>query len=54
VNAYARSRTNQCLPALRLFESILDATHRALAGAASAGLHPADFADALAFCLPAV
>jgi carbonic anhydrase len=32
---------------MRLFESILDANHRAVAGDASAGLHPADFADAL-------
>ena len=30
-----------------LFESIIDANHRAVAGDASAGLHPADFADAL-------
>jgi carbonic anhydrase len=32
---------------MRLFESILDANHRAVAGDASAGLHPAEFADAL-------
>ncbi len=32
---------------MRLFEAILDANHRALAGDASAGLHPADFADNL-------
>ena len=32
---------------MRLLEAILDANHRALAGDASAGLHPADFADAL-------
>src|SRR5882724_6493148 len=32
---------------MRLFEAIVDANHRALAGDASAGLHPADFADAL-------
>src|SRR5476651_112090 len=32
---------------MRLFESIIDANHRAVAGDASAGLHPADFADAL-------
>ncbi|HUC86440.1 MAG TPA: carbonic anhydrase [Candidatus Acidoferrales bacterium] len=32
---------------MRLFESILDANHRAVAGDATAGLHPADFADAL-------
>jgi hypothetical protein len=27
---------------MRLFESILDANHRAVAGDASAGLHPAE------------
>lgn len=32
---------------MRLFESIIDANHRAVAGDASAGLHPADFADEL-------
>src|SRR5271154_6996954 len=32
---------------MRLFESIIDANHRAVAGDNSAGLHPADFADAL-------
>jgi carbonic anhydrase len=32
---------------MRLFESIIDANHRAVAGDASAGLHPAEFADAL-------
>ena len=32
---------------MRLFEAILDLNHRAVAGDASAGLHPADFADAL-------
>jgi carbonic anhydrase len=32
---------------MRLFESIIDANHRAVAGDDSAGLHPADFADAL-------
>ena len=32
---------------MRLFEAILDANHRALAGDASAGIHPSDFADAL-------
>src|SRR5579871_2859714 len=32
---------------MRLFEAIMDANHRALAGDASAGLHPADFANAL-------
>lgn len=32
---------------MRLFESILDANHRAVAGDASAGLHPAEYADAL-------
>src|SRR5580692_2254357 len=31
----------------RLFESILDANHRAVAGDASAGLHPDEFADSL-------
>jgi carbonic anhydrase len=30
---------------MRLFEAIIDANHRALAGDAQAGLHPADFAD---------
>ena len=32
---------------MRLFEAILDANHRAIAGDASAGLHPADYADEL-------
>jgi carbonic anhydrase len=32
---------------MRLFEAILDANHRALAGDVSAGLHPADFAEEL-------
>jgi carbonic anhydrase len=32
---------------MRLFEAILDANHRALAGDANAGLRPADFADEL-------
>src|SRR2546425_2896322 len=32
---------------MRLFEAIIDANHRALAGDANAGLHPADFADEL-------
>ncbi|HWF20015.1 MAG TPA: carbonic anhydrase [Verrucomicrobiae bacterium] len=32
---------------MRLFEAIVDANHRALAGDATAGLHPADFADSL-------
>lgn len=32
---------------MRLFEAILDANHRAVAGDASAGLRPADFADEL-------
>jgi carbonic anhydrase len=32
---------------MRLFEAIIDANHRALAGDAKAGLHPADFADEL-------
>lgn len=32
---------------MRLFEAIIDANHRAVAGDASAGLHPSDFADAL-------
>ena len=32
---------------MRLFESIIDANHRAVAGDAGAGLHPADYADAL-------
>jgi carbonic anhydrase len=32
---------------MRLFESIIDANHKAVAGDASAGLHPADFADEL-------
>ncbi|HEX4350574.1 MAG TPA: hypothetical protein VH251_09305 [Verrucomicrobiae bacterium] len=39
---------------MRLFESIIDANHRAVAGDASAGLHPAEFADALAFFAAAV
>lgn len=32
---------------MRLFEAIIDANHRAVAGDESAGLHPADFADSL-------
>jgi len=32
---------------MRLFEAIIDANHRAVAGDATAGLHPADFADEL-------
>src|ERR1700690_1098255 len=32
---------------MRLFEAIVDANHRALAGDPNAGLHPADFADEL-------
>jgi carbonic anhydrase len=32
---------------MRLFEAIVDANHRAVDGDASAGLHPADFADEL-------
>ena len=32
---------------MRLFESIIDANHRALAGDETAGLHPAEFADSL-------
>lgn len=32
---------------MRLFEAILEANHRAVAGDASAGLHPAEFADSL-------
>ena len=32
---------------MRLFEAILDANHRAVAGDNSAGLHPAEFADAM-------
>lgn len=32
---------------MRLFEAIVDANHRAVAGDANAGLHPADFAEAL-------
>lgn len=32
---------------MRLFEAIIDANHRALAGDAGAGLHPADYAEAL-------
>ena len=33
---------------MRLFEAIIDANHRAVAGDRTAGLHPADFADATA------
>ena len=32
---------------MRLFEAVVDANHRALAGETTAGLHPADYADAL-------
>jgi hypothetical protein len=33
--------------AKRLFEAMIDANHRALAGDAQAGLHPADYEDEL-------
>ena len=33
---------------MRLFEAILEANHRAVAGDPEAGLHPDDFADSLA------
>ena len=36
---------------MRLFEAIIAANHRAIAGDASAGLHPAEFADSLALVL---
>lgn len=36
-----------CIKNMRLFESIIDANHRAVAGDANAGLHPDEFADAL-------
>src|SRR2546430_14574176 len=32
---------------MRLFEAIIDANHRALAGDENAGLHPSEFADEL-------
>ena len=32
---------------MRLFESIIDANHRAVAGDTNAGLHPGDYADSL-------
>src|SRR5271167_4268998 len=32
---------------MHLFEAIIDANHRAVAGDTTAGLHPADFADEL-------
>ncbi len=32
---------------MRLFEAIIDANHRAVAGDTTAGLHPAEFADSL-------
>ena len=32
---------------MRLFEAIIDANHRALAGDTNAGLHPSDFAEEL-------
>jgi hypothetical protein len=34
---------------MQLFEAMVDANHRAVAGDASAGLHPAEFEDELAF-----
>jgi carbonic anhydrase len=34
-------------PLMKLFEAINDANHRAVAGDASAGLHPAEYADSL-------
>jgi hypothetical protein len=36
---------------MRLFEAILEANHRAVAGDATAGLHPAEFAESLALSL---
>ena len=39
---------------MRLFEAIIDANHRAVAGDKEAGLHPGDFADELAFYVEAV
>jgi hypothetical protein len=39
---------------MRRCESIIDANHRAVAGDASAGAHPAALAGALAFFLTAV
>ena len=32
---------------MRLFEAIVDANHRAVAGGTKAGLHPANFTDEL-------
>src|SRR2546428_14138834 len=32
---------------MRLFDAVIDANHRALAGEKGAGLHPKDFAEAL-------
>src|SRR5213594_3398981 len=32
---------------MRLFEAIIDANHRALAGDKTAGLHPSEYADSL-------
>src|SRR5512141_1062289 len=32
---------------MRLFEAIIEANHRAVAGDASAGVHPSDFSDEL-------
>ena len=34
---------------MHLFESIIDANHRAVAGDKEAGLHPVDFVNGLAF-----
>jgi hypothetical protein len=39
---------------MRLLESVTDANHRAVAGDASAGLPPGEFADALAFFMAAI
>ena len=35
------------MAAMRLFEAIVDANHRAVAGDTSAGLHPAEFENEL-------
>ncbi len=37
------------MSAMRLFEAIIEANSRAVAGDQNAGLHPTEFADELAF-----
>ena len=45
--AQRRIRFRKDTSTMRLLEAVIDANHRALAGDANAGVHPADFADEL-------